>query len=51
MDYFHLHCLIPAGALSFDEKTWRQALEKFLFKKSLSPRPLSADTLKTHLPV
>jgi hypothetical protein len=28
----HLHCLIPAGALSFDEKTWRQARKKFLFK-------------------
>ena len=32
MDHFHLHCLIPAGALSFDEKTWRQARKKFLFK-------------------
>lgn len=33
MDHFHLHCLIPAGALSFDEKIWRQARKKFLFKK------------------
>jgi hypothetical protein len=22
MDHFHLHCIIPAGALSFDRKSW-----------------------------
>jgi hypothetical protein len=37
MDHFHLHCLIPAGALSFDKKRWIPARESFLFKvKSLA---------------
>jgi hypothetical protein len=31
MDHFHLHCLIPAGALSFDETTWKKTGKKFLF--------------------
>jgi len=22
LDHFHLHCLVPAGALSFDQKRW-----------------------------
>ncbi len=37
MDHFHLHCLIPAGVLSFDKKRWIPARKKFLFKtKSLA---------------
>jgi hypothetical protein len=37
MDHFHLHCLIPAGALSFDKNRWIPARESFLFKvKSLA---------------
>lgn len=37
MDHFHLHCLIPAGALSFTKKRWIPARESFLFKvKSLA---------------
>jgi len=32
MDHFHLHCLIPAGALSFDKNRWIPARESFLFK-------------------
>jgi len=37
MDHFHLHCLIAAGALSFDKKRWIPARESFLFKvKSLA---------------
>jgi len=32
MDHFHLHCIIPAGALSFDKKKWTPAREKYLFK-------------------
>ena len=34
LDHFHLHCLIPAGALSFDKKAWRSAgkKKKYLFK-------------------
>jgi len=32
MDHFHLHCIIPAGAISFDKKRWIAAREKYLFK-------------------
>jgi hypothetical protein len=30
-DHFHLHCLVPAGALSSDQTRWIPADEKFLF--------------------
>lgn len=30
-DHFHLHCLIPAGALSFDRSHWIPARQGFLF--------------------
>ena len=32
MDHFHLHCIIPIGALSFDRKKWFAARGKYLFK-------------------
>jgi predicted Zn-ribbon and HTH transcriptional regulator len=32
MDHFHLHCLIPAGALSFTKDRWVPARESFLFR-------------------
>jgi hypothetical protein len=32
MDHFHLHCVVPAGALSFDKNRWMPASESFLFK-------------------
>ena len=32
MDHFHLHCLIPAGALSFTNDSWIPAHESFLFR-------------------
>ena len=32
MDHFHLHCLVPAGALSFDKTRWVPARESFLFR-------------------
>jgi len=32
IDHFHLHCIIPAGALSFDKKKWTPAREKYLFR-------------------
>jgi len=32
LDHFHLHVLIPAGALSFDKKKWNPSRKKFLFK-------------------
>jgi hypothetical protein len=30
-DHFHLHCLVPAGALSFDHSRWISARKHFLF--------------------
>jgi hypothetical protein len=36
-DHFHLHCLVPAGALSFDHSRWIAARQNFLFPvKALS---------------
>jgi hypothetical protein len=36
-DHFHLHCLIPAGALSLDQRRWIGARPNFLFPvKALS---------------
>jgi hypothetical protein len=36
-DHFHLHCLVPAGALSFDQSQWISARKNFLFPvKALS---------------
>jgi hypothetical protein len=36
-DHFHLHCLIPAGALAFDQNRWIKARRNFLFPvKALS---------------
>jgi predicted Zn-ribbon and HTH transcriptional regulator len=32
IDHFHLHCLIPAGALSFTKNRWIPAKDNFLFK-------------------
>ena len=37
IDHFHLHCLIPGGALSFDKKQWTASSRSYLFKsKSLA---------------
>jgi hypothetical protein len=37
MDHFHLHCLIPGGALSFEKDRWIPAKSSFLFRvKSLA---------------
>ena len=37
LDHFHLHCLVPAGALSLDQKRWTPARKNFLFPvKALS---------------
>jgi hypothetical protein len=36
-DHFHLHCLVPAGALSLDQSRWMAARNNFLFPvKTLS---------------
>ena len=32
IDHFHLHCLIPAGVLSFTKDRWVPARESFLFR-------------------
>jgi hypothetical protein len=32
MDHFHLHCLVPAGALSFTKHRWVPARKSFLFR-------------------
>ena len=32
MDHVHLHCIIPAGALSYDRKKWIGASRKYLFR-------------------
>ena len=32
MDHYHLHCIIPAGALSYDRKRWISARTKYLFR-------------------
>ena len=31
LDHFHLHCLVPAGALSFNQNRWIPARKNFLF--------------------
>jgi len=37
MDHFHLHCLVPAGVLSFDKAHWVPSRKKYLFRaKSLA---------------
>jgi hypothetical protein len=32
LDHFHLHCIIPAGALSFDKTKWIAARGNYLFR-------------------
>lgn len=32
IDHFHIHCLIPAGALSLDGRRWIASNDKFLFQ-------------------
>ena len=32
MDHFHLHCIVPAGALSFDRKQWIAVRNRYLFR-------------------
>lgn len=32
LDHFHLHCLVPAGALASDRSRWIKARRKFLFR-------------------
>jgi hypothetical protein len=49
MDHFHLHCLIPAGVLSFDKKKWkpaRKGKKKYLFKITSLAREFKKRYLK-----
>ncbi len=32
MDHYHLHCIIPAGVLSFDRTSWTGTRRKYLFR-------------------
>jgi hypothetical protein len=32
IDHFHIHCLIPAGVLTFDGNSWQPSNRKFLFR-------------------
>jgi hypothetical protein len=32
IDHFHIHCLIPAGVLSFDGRKWIKGKENYLFR-------------------
>ncbi|MCF6186364.1 MAG: IS91 family transposase [Desulfobulbaceae bacterium] len=32
IDHYHLHCLVPAGVLSFDGRRWIASNDKFLFR-------------------
>jgi predicted Zn-ribbon and HTH transcriptional regulator len=37
IDHFHLHCLVPAGAWSFDRSRWNPSRKSYLFRvKSLA---------------
>jgi hypothetical protein len=50
MDHFHLHCVVPAGALSFDKSQWIPAKKNFLFrvdKLSIVYREKFIDYLET----
>ena len=32
IDHFHIHCLVPAGVLTFDGRQWIASNDKFLFR-------------------
>jgi predicted Zn-ribbon and HTH transcriptional regulator len=45
MDHFHLHCLVPAGVLSFDKAHWNPSRKKYLF----SAKSLAKQFRKTYI--
>ncbi|MCD6476347.1 MAG: IS91 family transposase [Anaerolineaceae bacterium] len=45
IDHFHLHCLVPAGVLSFDKRHWHASGKKFLFR----PESLAKEFKKRYL--
>ena len=45
IDHFHIHCLVPAGVLSFDGRKWIKSNDKFLFGTG----PLAKEFKKRYL--
>jgi hypothetical protein len=45
IDHFHIHCLIPAGVLSFNGRRWVKSSDKFLFHV----KPLAKEMKKRYL--
>ena len=53
IDHYHLHCLIPGGALAFDKRSWTDAGKSYLFRvqslaKAFQHRYLSLLSLSKH---
>jgi hypothetical protein len=46
LDHFHVHCLVPAGALSFDKTRWVPASDSYLFKVGSLAKELRKRYLK-----
>jgi hypothetical protein len=46
LDHFHLHCLVPAGALSFDKTRWVPTRDSYLFKVESLAKELRKRYLK-----
>jgi hypothetical protein len=46
IDHFHIHCLIPAGALSFTKDKWIPAHDDYLFKITSLAKAFSKRYLK-----
>jgi hypothetical protein len=46
IDHYHLHCLIPGGALSFDKSQWAHAKTSFLFRVQSLPKAFKHQYLK-----
>ena len=45
IDHFHIHCLVPAGVLSFDGRRWVASREDYLF----GIKPLAKEVKKRYL--
>jgi len=46
LDHFHLHCLVPAGALSFDKTRWVPTRDSYLFRVESLAKELRKRYLK-----
>jgi predicted Zn-ribbon and HTH transcriptional regulator len=47
LDHFHLHCLVPAGALSVDQNCWTPARKNFLFQGFRSKQAFLPRTIRS----